>query len=89
MAAKKHKKKSWAKRLALYLCFPLLVWIAALLIWFYWNNIWELFGRGREPLRGTPRAAQGEKSARTPANKSQEKILDEDRRRLEDILKRK
>jgi hypothetical protein len=89
VAAKKHKKKSWAKRLAFYLCFPLLVWIAALLIWFYWNNIWDLFGRGREPLRGTPRAAQGEKSARTPANKSQEKILDEDRRRLEDILKRK
>jgi hypothetical protein len=89
VAAKKRKKKSWAKRLAFYICFPLLVWFAALLIWFYWNTIRVMFGKEQEQLRGTPRAAHGVKSEQTPANKSQEKILDEDRKRLEDILKRK
>jgi hypothetical protein len=89
VAARKLKKKSWIKRLVFYVCFPLVVWFVAFLIWFYWNDLWTLFGKDRAPMRGAPRASRSEKVERTPADRSQEKILDEDRKRLEDILKRK
>jgi len=89
VAARKRKKKSWIKRLVFYVCFPLGVWFVAFLIWFYWNDLWAPFGKDKAPMRVIPRASRSEKAERTPANRSQEKILDEDRERLEDILKRK
>ncbi len=89
MAARKRKKKSWIKRLAFYVCFPLLVWFAAFLIWFYWNDLRAEFGKDKVPVRAMPKADRSGKSERAPANRPQEKILDEDRKRLEDILNRK
>jgi hypothetical protein len=89
VAARKRKKKSWIKRPVFYVCFPLVVWFAAFLIWFYWRDLQALFGKDTAPMRVMPKAARSEKAERIPANPSQEKILDEDRKRLEDILKRK
>jgi len=89
VAARKRKKKSWVKRLAFYVCFPLLVWFAAFLIWFYWNDLRAQFGKDKVPVRAMPKADRSGKSERAPANRPQEKILDEDRKRLEEILKRK
>jgi hypothetical protein len=89
VAARKHKKNSWVKRLAFYVGFPLVVWFGAFLIWFYWNDLWALFGKDKTPMRAMPKASRGEKSEEAPANRPQEKILDEDRKRLEDILRRK
>jgi hypothetical protein len=89
VAARKRNKKRWIKRLVFYVCLPLVVWFAAFLIWFYWNDLWALFGKDKAPMRVIPRASRSEKAERAPANRSQEKILDEERERLEDILKRK
>jgi hypothetical protein len=89
VAARKRNKKSWIRGLVFYVCFPLVVWFAAFLIWFYWNDLWALFGKDKTPMRAMPKASRGEKSEGAPANRPQERILDEDRKRLEDILKRK
>ena len=89
MVTRKRKKKSWIKGLAFYVGFPLLVWFAAFLIWFYWADLWALLGRDKPPVRAMPKAGRSEKAEGTAPNRSQEKILDEDRKRLEDVLKRK
>jgi len=89
VAATKRKKKSWFKRLVFYVCVPLVVWFVAFLIWFYWSDLRALFGKDKAPMRAMPKAGRSEKAEGIPANRSEEKILDEDRKRLEDILKRK
>jgi len=93
VAARKRKKKSWIKRLVFYVCFPLVVWFAAFLVWFYWNDLAGVFTKDRYKSRTVPKAIprpdQREKSDTIPPKRSQEKILEEDRQKLEDILKRR
>jgi len=88
--AKKRKKKSgWLKVLLLFMFVPVFVWGAAFLIWLNWNDLKAFFGY--EPSRATPAAKAGlsEPPKRAAGKGPQETILDEDRRQLEDILKRK
>jgi len=71
----KKKKKGRAAVLFLFLS-VLLVWLLAFLVWLFWSDLKELARSGQEGAvsqRGRP---------------SQEKISEEDRRRLEEILKR-
>ncbi len=76
-----------------FLLFPLIVWFAAFLIWFYWYNIVGMFSKAEDKTKAAPkseiRQEQREKSESLPAKQPAEKILDEDRRKLEDILKRR
>ena len=64
---------------------PLTVWALAFLIWLYWYN---LFGHGDK----TPPAKAGkevEPSTKSSDKSTQERIGEEDRRKLEEILKGK
>ena len=66
---------------------PIIIWILAFLIWFFWRDITRLLN-----LRGPATTVPGvsRENGRTQPrreNKSREKIPEEDRKKLDDILK--
>jgi cytoskeletal protein RodZ len=87
VAQKKQKKRSWLRSLLLFIFTPIIIWIIAFLIWFFWRDIAKLFDK-RGPAKTPPGVSRGtEKSQPRRDNKSQEKIPEEDRRKLDEILK--
>jgi hypothetical protein len=90
VATKKRKKRSWLKRVLFYIFFPLFVWGAAFLIWLYWSDLTGLFTEGRFKTESSVKIPRkGDKSEALPANRPRENIFDEDRKKLEEILKRR
>jgi hypothetical protein len=93
MARKKRaKKKSWLKSALLYIFVPLIVWFLAFIVWLYWDDIANVFSKDSGQERGAPRATRKlEKSEKNTARtqRPQEKILDDDRKKLEEILKQR
>jgi flagellar biosynthesis/type III secretory pathway M-ring protein FliF/YscJ len=91
MAAKRKKKKSRLKTLALWVVTPLLVWFFAFVIWFYWNPIMGLLSQGKDQAKAGPKAARNrDKAERSNLSEKHghEQISDEERKRLDEILKR-
>jgi hypothetical protein len=70
----------------IYTCVPLIAWFAAFLIWFYW---YDLAGIPRSTTDRTRPDAKAGPSDSQPAKAPKERILEEDRKKLEDILKRR
>ena len=92
MARKKQRKKSWLRTLVVFSVIPLAVWLIAFLIWFYWYDLSKLFTQDAPPRVSPNPARQSEKDdrrERKPAPETQEKIFEQDRKQLEDILKRR
>lgn len=86
MATRKRKKRSWIKTLIIYTTLPLAVWLIAFILWFYWREISAAFGPASEQSRPP---AKSNRTNVAPAKQPREKILEEDRKNLEDILKRR
>jgi len=93
MAQKKRKKRGWFRRLLFYIFLPIFIWFVAFLVWFYWYELTRLFSGGAnrsKPAAKTSRQLdKSEKAESSPTNRPREKILEEDRKSLEDILKRR
>ena len=87
MAKKKKRKIGWLRKLLLFICTPIIIWFLAFLIWFYWKDL----AKSSTANKGkTQPAAKATRQAEPPANKSaDEKILDEDRKKLDEILNKK
>jgi hypothetical protein len=89
VATRKRKKRSWLKTLLIYISIPIGIWLAALLIWFYWHDLTGLVSNDKAP-RGTPsKVRRVERDEASPTKRPQEKILEEDRQKLEEVLKRR
>jgi hypothetical protein len=87
MAQKKQKKRSWLRNLLLFIFTPILIWILAFFVWFFWRDIAKLFDK-KGPAKTPPGVSRGaEKTQPRRENKSQEKIPEEDRKKLDEILK--
>ncbi|HSQ13426.1 MAG TPA: hypothetical protein VLM90_10415 [Candidatus Deferrimicrobium sp.] len=89
---KKVKKSGWLTTALIYIFFPPFVWSLAFAAWLYWDSITALFSADKATERTTVRTTrQLEKSEKepAPAKRSQEKILDADRKKLEDVLKQR
>jgi len=84
VAQKRRKKGSWLRSLLIFICVPLIVWFLAFLIWFYWDDITNLFTK--ENSKPIPKSEKVEPSSK---NKAEEKILDEDRKKLDAIIKQR
>ena len=73
--------------------FPLIVWFVAFLIWFYWYNIVGMFPDTEHNTKTVPNSETGQErreiSQTSAAKAPAEKILDEERQKLDDILKRR
>jgi hypothetical protein len=93
MARKKQPKKSRLRKVILLLVTPFIVWFLAFLLWFYWHDLRRWFANGEDPRRQPPpkaaRPSVKEEQRERPAPQPQEKISEEDRRKLDDILKRR
>lgn len=92
MAQKKKRRMSWGRRALFYLLFPLIVWALAFLVWFYWYNLRGLFIK-EHSSKDRPKASRQndkrEPEERPAKNRIPEKILDDDRKKLDDIIKRR
>jgi hypothetical protein len=86
VATRKRKKRSWAKTVLVYTTIPLTVWLIAFVLWFYWPEISAAFNFVNDQSRP---AAKSNRSSAAPAKQPREKIFEEDRKKLEDILKRR
>ena len=89
---KKVKKAGWFKTALIYTFFPLFVWSLAFVAWLYWDSITAPFSadkaKERDTLRPTVPLEKSDKGP-APAKRSQENILDDDRKKLEDVLKQR
>jgi cytoskeletal protein RodZ len=85
--ARKRKKPSWLRRILLFILIPLVVWFVAFLLWFFWQGTTKLFTK--EHQDGRPASESGRKVTPSSQKAAGEKILDEDRRKLDDIIKQK
>jgi hypothetical protein len=87
VAKKKKRKIGWLRKLLLFICTPIIIWFIAFLIWFYWKDP----AKSSTANKGkTQPATKATRQAEPPANKSaDEKILDEDREKLDEILNKK
>lgn len=87
---KKQRRVSWGKRALFYILIPLVVWGIALLIWFYW---YDLRNVGKQDYtdrpKSEPKNEKNEPLERPTKLRPQEKIQEEDRKKLEDIIKRR
>lgn len=91
---KKRKSKRGVLRTALfYILFPLAVWFVAFLLWFYWHDLTRLFGRSERSakpiVKSERRDNKVERGGPAPASQPKEKLSDEDRKKLDEILKRR
>ena len=91
MATRKREEATeLAEDAALLFLFPLVVWFVAFLLWFYWRDLQRLVQQGRQRRQILPAGSKPrERSDTAPAKRPQEKILEEDRRKLDEILKRR
>jgi len=90
VARKRRRKRSWLRTVLLFILTPLVVWFLAFLLWLYWDDITDLFTRDQKSLKSPPSPPrQSEKVEQPTKNKSAEKILDEDRKKLDEIIKRR
>ncbi|MPZ76926.1 MAG: hypothetical protein GEU77_10400 [Deltaproteobacteria bacterium] len=92
MAKKKRRKRSWLRTIFLFVLTPLIVWSGAFIIWLFWNDIAANFTPGKEqpkPAAKAPREIEkNEMPARTDDKQPKEKILEEDRKKLGEIIKK-
>ena len=96
MAQKQKKRKSKRgvlRTVLFYILFPLSVWFVAFLLWFYWHNLTRLFGhtepKAKPSVKSERRIDKVERDGSAPANQPKEKLSDEDRKKLDEILKRR
>jgi hypothetical protein len=93
MAQKRRKKRSWLRGLLFYIFLPIFIWFITFLVWFYWFELTRLFSGGADRSKAATKTSRqldkSEKADSAPANRPREKILEEDRKSLDDILKRR
>ena len=93
MARKKQRKRSRLRTFLLLLVIPFLVWLIAFLLWFFWYDLSKSFTKDNaRQVRPKP-ARQGEQEERrertAPPSQPREKIFEEDRKQLDELLKRR
>jgi hypothetical protein len=84
VAKKKTSKRGRLKAVLFFLFTPILIWVLVFLVWFNWDRISQL--TAREPA--APASSTPPKKTERSGSPPREKILEEDRQKLDDILKK-
>jgi hypothetical protein len=91
VARKKKQAHRWRRTLLIFILTPLAVWCLAFLIWLFWYDIAGVIMPGKTATRpGTGVSRHGERAKSREPQKAQparENIPDEDRKKLDEILK--
>jgi hypothetical protein len=90
MAQRQRRKRSLVRRLLVYIFVPLSVWLIAFVIWFYWYDFRGYSVKDKEPKNFPKAARELDKSEKLErgTKRPPEKLFDEERKKLEDIIKR-
>jgi hypothetical protein len=71
---------------------PLIVWALAFLVWLYWNDIAKNLTPARDyskpAAKAIPKLEKDDTRGRSDEMRPKEKILDEDRKKLDEIIRR-
>ncbi len=86
---KPKQKRSWLKALLLFIFVPIVVWSAAFLLWLNWYGVMALLGKGTVGVKPAANSSRDQAPKPGPAQDPHETIQEEDRRQLEEILKRR
>jgi hypothetical protein len=93
VARKKKSTPRWRRTLLVFVITPLVAWFLAFLIWFFWHDMMRLVAPDKtvtSPGSSAPRNQPHPKDQRSQrAEPARENIPDEDRKKLDDILKRR
>ena len=92
VAKRKRKKSNRLKTILLFVLAPLIVWALALLVWLYWNEIAKNLTPARDypkpAAKAVPQLEKNDTRGRSDETRPKEKILDEDRKKLDEIIRR-
>jgi hypothetical protein len=91
MVQRRKPQGSRLRKLLVYIFVPLFVWLSGFVIWFYWYDLRALLTRPTDPTpqpKVTRPVDRTDKAERPPAKRPQEKIFDNERKKLDDIIKR-
>jgi hypothetical protein len=93
VAKKKRRKRRSVSVPLLFIITPLLVWLVAFVLWFYWNDIATAFAnrqsKGKVPRTSASPSESPPGLGRAGNHRPEEKISDEDRKKLEEILEKR
>jgi hypothetical protein len=87
MAQKRKRKRNRLRSLLLFVLTPVLVWVLAFVAWIYWDSITPLFRQEVTPSKTRPKTAPKIDQRETADNGVKERISDEERKKLDEILK--
>jgi hypothetical protein len=85
---RRRRKRTWLGSLLFFILTPLIIWLVAFLIWLYWYDI-TAFSSRRDSTPGQGTSKEVDKSTKPTDKVFKERIGEEDRRNLEEILKSK
>jgi hypothetical protein len=86
VAKKRKRKRGRLKATVFFVLTPIVIWFFAFLVWLHWDRVTKLIGRESATVKTAPTTVKKtERSGSSPS----EKILDEDRQRLDEILKKR
>jgi hypothetical protein len=99
MAQKKRKKRGWLRLVFLCISFPIVVWLGAFFVWFFWPDLTRLFvkeaAKPAAVVKGEPelekKLERGDEEPlpqKSPSDRAPEKLVDDDRQKLDAIIKR-
>ena len=88
MARKRKRKRNRLKSLLLFIIAPVFIWLLAFVVWLYWNPIASLFRQGEISSKTRPQAARKIDTDESAGKRVKEEISDEDRKKLDEILKK-
>jgi hypothetical protein len=92
VAKRKRRKKSRIRTVLLFLLTPLVVWAVAFVIWLYWDDIVRNLTPGKDTSKPVAKRARKSETNQSPDRnddkRPKEKILDEDRKTLDEIIRR-
>jgi len=93
VARKKRRTHSWRWTLLVFVGTPFAVWFLAFIGWFFWPDIEGLFRTEKKAGRPTVRSPQigdnGKDHGGQAARPARENIPEEDRKKLDNLLKRR
>ena len=89
---RKIRKRSAVTTILLFVLAPLIIWALAFLVWLYWNEIAKSLAPAEdqpEPAAKTlPSLDKEESRSRSNDTRAKEKILDADRKKLDEIIRK-
>jgi hypothetical protein len=88
MARKRKRKKNRLRSLLLFIITPVFIWLLAFVVWLYWNPIAALFRQGEISSKTSPQGARKIDTGEPAGKGVKERISDEDRKKLDEILKK-